>query len=193
LIRWVFLHFEEESSICIKSLVSLEGSQEIAVNDSTQDQLVADVARDLVGQVAPQEMPLFRANSEAYFKDPEKALKDRKSEEEMLGFGTGEAMSFVTPVALAVSVEVVKFVADEVKQTLKTESSGMINDLIKSLFKKYRPTLEKEQRPTAAPLTAEQLQEVHKAAFAKARQLKLSEARAKQLADVLIGDLVSPN
>ena len=162
------------------------------MNDSTQNPLVADVARDLVSQIAPQEMPLFRANSEAYFKDPAKALKDQKSEEEMLGFGTGEAMSFFTPVALAVSVEVVKFVTEEVKKSLKTESSGVISDLVKSLFKKYRSGQEIEEKPTTAPLTVEQLQEVHKAAFTKARQLKLSESRAKQLADVLIGDLVSP-
>ena len=162
------------------------------MNDSTQNKLIAEVARNVVSQIAPQEMPLFRANSEAYFKDPEKVLKDQKSEEEMLGFGTGEAMSFLTPIALAVSVEVVKFVTEEVRKSFKTESSGMISDLVKSLFKKFRPAQEKEEKPTTAPLTVEQLQEVHKAAFTKARQLKLSESRARQLADVMIGDLVSP-
>ena len=37
------------------------------------DGLVTDLASDVVSQIAPQEMPIFRQNSEAYFKDPTKA------------------------------------------------------------------------------------------------------------------------
>jgi hypothetical protein len=72
------------------------------LNDATQNQLATDVARDLVGQLAPEEMPLFRATSEAYLKDPQKVLKEHTGEDEMLGFGTGEVVSLLTPVALAV-------------------------------------------------------------------------------------------
>jgi hypothetical protein len=38
----------------------------------------------------------------------------------------------------------------------------------------------------------EQLKEVHKIAFAKGRQLKLSELRANRLADALVAELVAP-
>jgi len=162
------------------------------MNDVSQNQLIATVARDLVFEMAPHEIPLFRANSEAYFKDPEKMLKSEAGKDEMLGFGTAEAMSLLTPVVLAVSVEVVKFVTEEVKKSVKTEGSSVINDVVKSVFKKYRPAAAPERQVTSTPLTVEQLQEVHKLALQKARQLKLHEAKAKQLADALVGDLVAP-
>jgi hypothetical protein len=161
------------------------------VNDSTQNQFISNVARDLVAQLAPEELPLFRANSEAYFKDPQKMLKGQRGEDEMLGFGTGEAISLLTPIALTVSVEVIKFVIEEVKKSLKTESSSVINDLVKSMFKKYRSAEEKKEEPASTPLTLEQLKEVRKIAIAKARQLKLPESKAIKLADTLIAGLVT--
>ena len=160
------------------------------MNDAVQNQVAADLARDLVNQVAPEEMPLFRATSEAYFKDPQRVLKEHTGKDEMLGFGTGEVIFLVTPVAVAVSVEVVRFVTEEVGKSFKAESSAFVAALVKSVFKKYRPILEREARPTASPLTPEQLREIHVIALTKARQLKLSEARAKILADALVGDLV---
>jgi hypothetical protein len=161
------------------------------VNDTTQNQLATDVARDLVGQLAPEEMPLFRATSEAYLKDPQKVLKEHTGEDEMLGFGTGEVVSLLTPVALAVAVEVINFVTSEITHSFKAESAVVIAVLVKSVFKKYRATLEKEARPTSSPLSSEQLREVHAIAFTKARQLNLSEAKAKTLADALVGDLIT--
>ena len=162
------------------------------MNDSTQNQIAADVARDLVRELAPEEIPLFRANSEAYFKNPQEVLKEHTGEDEMLGFGTGEVISLLTPVALAVSVEVVKFVAEEAKKSFKAEGSSTINDLVKSMFKKFRPAEEKKEKPPETQLTLEQLKEVHKIAFAKGRQLKLSELRANRLADALVAELVAP-
>jgi hypothetical protein len=160
------------------------------MNDAAQTQVAAEVARDLVSQVAPEELPLFRATSEAYLKDPQRVLKEYTGKDEMLGFGTGEVLSLVTPVAVAVSVEVIRFVTGELKASFQTESSVFLAALVKSLFKKYRAALEREAQPTAVPLTSEQLREIHAIALTKARQLKLSEDRAKTLADALIGDLV---
>ena len=54
--------------------------------DSTQTQLITDVARDLVPQTAPEERPLFRATSTAYFRHPNKALRDHAGDVERLGF-----------------------------------------------------------------------------------------------------------
>ena len=162
------------------------------MNDSSQNQFAANVARDLVSQIAPQEIPLFRATSEAYFKDPQALLKDGESREEMLGFGTGEAISLLTPVAIAISVEVVKFVTEEVKKSVKTESSGVINDLVRRMFKKHRPAATEGETPASPTLTVEQLREVHKLVFTKARELRIGEPRAKQLADTLVADLITP-
>jgi hypothetical protein len=162
------------------------------MNDLSQNQFVVMMARDLVSELAPQEIPLFRANSEAYFKDPQKMLEGKTGKDEMLGFGTGEAISLLTPVILSVSVEVVKFVTEEVKKSLKTESASVINDVVKSMFKKYRPPEAPAGQPASPALTAQQLQEIHKLTLLKARQLNLQESQARQLADALVSGLVVP-
>ena len=162
------------------------------MTDAPQNQLAADVARDLVSQMAPQEMPLFRANSEAYFKDPQKVLDSQTGKDDMLGFGTGEVVAYLTPVVLSISVEVIKFLTEEVRKSLQSESSSVINDVVKGMFSKFRPPAAQAEQPAPVSLTVEQLREVRRLAFEKARQLRVSEARATQLADSLIGGLVAP-
>lgn len=163
--------------------------------DSVDNQLVADVARELVTQLAPQELPLFRANSEAYFRDPDQALAGQKGKDEMLGFGSGEVVVLLTPIALTVVSEVMKFIVEEVKKSAKDESSALIGDMVKKVFKKFRredqkDEKKKDEKKTSPALTPDQLGRVRDMALGKARQLKLSEARAKLLADAVVGGLV---
>ena len=80
-------------------------------------------------------MPLYRANSDAYFKDPEKTLKGQQGKDEMLSFGTGEAVVFLTPILLAVLTEVVKYLTAEVTKSLQKESSAIVDERVKALFK----------------------------------------------------------
>lgn len=153
----------------------------------SQKQLVSDVARDIVTQISPQELPMFRAVNEAYFKDPEKTLKGKTGKDEMLGFGVGEAVTFLTPIALEVTSEVVMYVAEEAKKTFKGESSGIASDIVKKMFKKFRPAEDKENK--IPMLTDEQLLKVRRLAFEKACQLNLPEAHANLLADSMVGGL----
>ena len=81
---------------------------EVPLNEETQNQLVRDLAFAQITDIAPQEIPLFRANSEAYFKDPEKALAEQRGKDEMLGFGGSEAVTFITPILLAVLTGVLR-------------------------------------------------------------------------------------
>ena len=83
------------------------------MNETTQNQLIADLARDVVTEIAPQELPMFRLQSEAYFKDPDSALEGHAGGEDMLGFGAGAAAAFLTSAVLAVTTAIVKFVALE--------------------------------------------------------------------------------
>ncbi len=158
------------------------------MTNATENQLVSDVAHDLLNQLAPQELPLFRATSEAYFKNPQKALKGQLARDETLGFGSGEAAILLTPLVLAVTTEVVKFLAEEIKKSVKEESSSLISASVKKVFKKFRPQ-EKADKKTPPPLSPEQLAQVREIALKKARQLKLPEARAKLLADSVVGSL----
>jgi len=169
-----------------------EIKKESEMNDSTQNQLVADLSRDLVLKVAPQEAPLFRAHSEAYFKDPQAALKNQVGKDEKLGFGAGEAVTFLTPIVLAIMIEVVKFLSEEVKKSVKGESARLLSEMVKGMFTRFHHTATKDDKASLL-LTSEQLTQVRTLAFEKACQLKLSENQAALLADSVVGSLaISP-
>ncbi len=152
----------------------------------SEQQLITDLSRELVIQIAPEELPLFRAHAAAYFQDPAKAGNNQQTKDEMLGFGTGEVVMLVTPLVLAVTNEVVQFIAAEIKKTTKEESASLIAEMVKSLFKKFRP----EAKRKAPPLTPAQLAAVREAVLGQTRLLKLSESRSNLLADAITGSLV---
>ena len=157
--------------------------------DLLDTSLVADLARDTVRQVAPQELPLFRAYCEAYFKDPEKPLKGKQGKDEMLGFGTGAEVALLTPVVLAIAKEVVQFVAGEIAKSAKNESSGLIHDAVKKMFGKFR-TADGEDTQAPPPLTRNQLARVRQKAYEIACRMNVPTSQADLLADSVVGSLV---
>lgn len=148
--------------------------------------LISELSRDLISEVAPQELPLFRATSAAYFKNPDRVLTTQAGKDDLLGFGTGEAMMLLTPVALAVSTEVVKFLVEEVKKSTREESKILISETVKAFFKRFRKEKEENKMPTLSP---EQLAQVQEIAIKEARRLKLSEKHVKLLANAIVGSL----
>ncbi len=152
-----------------------------------QKELVADLARDLVAIAAPHELPLFRAVSEAYLNDPERALKAQRGKDEMLGFGMGEAAVLLSPIILAVVTDVLRYVTEHVLQTVKSEGAALASGAVKNMFKKFRGEEKKEGK--VSPLTAEQIAQVRRLSFERARQLDLPEAQAGLLADAVAGSL----
>jgi hypothetical protein len=159
------------------------------MTETIQSQLIVDVARDVTIQIAPQEIPLFRAMSEAFLKDPDRLLKAEAGKDEMLGFGVGEAVALMTPIVLIVAAQVIEFLQTEVKKALATEGTSLVAEMTKSMFKRFRPSEQGKQK--LPPLTPAQVAQVRKVAFEKARVLKLPEAKASLLADALIGELVN--
>jgi hypothetical protein len=155
---------------------------------STQDQVVSALARDVVAHVAPQELPLFQPVSEEYFKDPEKAVKGQIGKDEALGFGVVEAATFVTPIVLSVLTDVLKYLGEHVLQTVKEEGSGLASDEVKHLFQKFRSGSSGAGKISKLP-TPEQVAQVRRLAFEKARQLQLTTAKAALLADSIAGSL----
>lgn len=149
------------------------------MSDVAQNQFIASTARDLVAQFAPQELPLFQATSEAYFKNPNKLLRGQSGKDEMLGFGVVETVSAVmaSPIILNTVNEVVRLILDEAKDA----------GFFKRLFGKSRTAVEESKGPR--PLTREMMQQMYQVAFEKGRQSKLSETQAAQLADSLVAKL----
>jgi hypothetical protein len=157
-----------------------------------EDELVAALARRAVAQAAPAELPLFRATSAAYFEDPDRALSGTRGSDDTLGFGPEIAAVLVTPVALDVARRVVAFVLDHVRATAEKEAGEAVDDATSRLL--HHIGVGDDEKPTAEEvpeLTPEQLREVHRLAFEKAKQLHLSDEKADLLADSLAGSLAA--
>jgi hypothetical protein len=164
------------------------------MSDIVEDRFIADIARDQVKHIAPQEAPIFPILSEANFQDPDKML-EAQGKDEMLGFGLElAAASLITPVVLTVTKEVVGFVAEVVMTSVQTQSSGLINDFVKKMFKKIRHEGEARGETLPPPLTREQIGRVREIALEKVRQLQLPpyrhcHRRSSASTRIFLGDL----
>ncbi len=147
------------------------------------DDLVVDVARTVVAQAAPHELPLFRATANAYLRDPDGVEKAQK--DEMLGFGV-DSLVALTPCVLAVTRAIVEFVAGEVSKALKDEGANVIQRVVRRLFGKTESGDGAEYA-----LSADQLGRVHAVALEKAAALNVPERQAQLLADSMVGSLVA--
>ena len=149
------------------------------------DALVAALARATVEKAAPEELPLFRATSEAYFENPQ-ALEQKGGKDEMLGFGVDAAMLLVTPIALQVARDVIGFLGEQLRERAREQGEGAIDRLIARLVNRNGGDGDAEP---VEELTDEQLEQVRALAIKKGRALKLSDERATLLADSLVGSL----
>jgi hypothetical protein len=160
---------------------------------SLEDALVAQLARSAVTEAAPEELPLFRPTSEAYFDDPA-ALEQDRPNDEMLGFGVEAVLILVTPIALRVARDVLNFVVDEIKGHTREAGSDVIDKLAGRLLRRdgKRPeTAAEAAEPDELELTHDQLEQVRTLALEKAQLLKLPRDKAQLLADSLVGSLAT--
>jgi hypothetical protein len=153
------------------------------------DAVVADAAREILARTAPQEMPLFRATSEAYFADPDKALAERKPKDEMLGFGIAGAALLLTPVVIDVTRRVALFLIAQFGDAVKKESSEAVGGFVHDIF--HRGEGDGEAKEDVPELTPEQLDEVREIAYSRALELDVPEDRAGLLADAVVGRLAT--
>jgi hypothetical protein len=160
------------------------------MTEQVPDAVVADAAREIVARAAPQEIPLFRATSEAYFADPEKALADRKPKDEMLGFGIETAALLLTPVIIDVVRRVAVALVNSAGDAVEKEGSEAVGGFVHKLF--HRGKGGSEAKEADVPdLSPEQLQEVREIAYDRALELDVPEDRAGLLADAVVGSLAT--
>jgi hypothetical protein len=151
------------------------------------DDLVAALARATVERAAPEELPLFRATSEAYFRDPS-SVGQAQPRDDVLGFGVDAAVVLVSPIALQVAKDVLGFLHEQLRERAREHGEGAIDRLLARLVKKDEPEAGDEP---PVELSDEELSRVREVAFEKARALKLSDERATLLADSLVGSLAT--
>src|SRR5438874_449183 len=151
-----------------------------------QDQLAVEIARSFISQAAPQELPLFEGISTEYLKNPEQVLTQKSGKEELLGFGAGETVFLLSPIALGIVTNILASLAMKTAQSVGTKAWQPIRKFFKVLGSK-----QEKGRKELPSLTQEQLIQVREQTFLAACGFKLSEERARLLADTVVGKLAT--
>ncbi|MPZ34649.1 MAG: hypothetical protein GEV13_27295 [Rhodospirillales bacterium] len=102
--------------------------------------LVTDVARDVLSQIAPDELPIFPAASRAYIADPAAALRGLGAKDDVLGFGMDALAAAATPVVLIVVTEVFQFLTGVAAKAAADGLTKEISEIVKAMFKRFRPS-----------------------------------------------------
>jgi hypothetical protein len=137
----------------------------------TERDFVVDTAREVVADLAPDELALFEPVSRAYLRDPKKVLSDRERPGAVLGSGLDVVIALLSPVALGVATAVYEHLLDKTGEKI-VEGGGR-------LFKRLR-------RPRDAPrITPDQLDELRALAIERAKELGVADDLAEKVGDAL--------
>ena len=148
--------------------------------------IITEVGRDVLSEIAPEEMPIFGAASNAYFADPAAALRQVPSRDNVLGFGVEAVAVVVTPVVLLALSEVLQFLTRVAAKAVEDGLAKEIPDVIRAMFRKFHSA--KPQMPSV--LTREHIGLIHGNVLLAARRLRLPPDKAQSLADAVTAQLV---
>jgi hypothetical protein len=162
---------------------------------------VEALARQVVAEVSPAELPLFRATADRYFADPDGTLAVRGRTDEPLGFGAETVVALVGPFALDLVRRVVGRLVDRLgdavadalaERVLRKSGSGGVAPTGASAA---TPAETSGSSGSAAsgldPLDPAQLALVRQVADEEARRLELSPDQAQRLADALVASIAT--
>jgi hypothetical protein len=153
-------------------------------NDTVIQDAVDALARQVVADQAPAELPLFNATAARYRADPAGTLAAGSKADETLGFGIETAVILLAPFALELVKRVFMQLADKVGDSAADSIAGRVSALF------GRNAKEPATAPDVA-LTAEQLALVSQTAHEQAAHLKMPVAEADALANAVIAALAT--
>lgn len=146
------------------------------MTESEQDVIAVEIARDFVAARAPHELSSFDIASEAYFTAPPRATQ---SGDEALGFGLEDVVELVTPVALTVSTEVVRYLWLEAAKTLRERGGIVVRERVRAWIDALRTS---NAGGGEGQLTAKQLQEIRRRVREAAKRNGVPPATAAKVA-----------
>ena len=148
---------------------------------------VENISRDLVSELAPDELELFDDLAQEYRANPNPPDATHGTDS-ALGFGLDAGVVAMSPAVMAAVTGAFGFVVTIAADTLKEQSKTVIVAAVKKLFeaKKSEPAA---SEPAPIVLTPDQLREVQKIAAEQARRFGLKKDEAEKLADSLAGRL----
>lgn len=151
--------------------------------------LVTELAALVVARVSPEEMVIFDELAEEYFRDPARAVQQRRRDE-ALGFGLDLAL--VVPYALTVAGTVVHFLGsvamDLLQDAAKDSAEPAVRDLVRRMFVRVTGRPARPAEPVVA-LNPAQMRTVAATSLRAAAAVGLPEEQARLLADAIVGSL----
>jgi len=156
------------------------------VADPPDRATVEALARQLVADVSPAELPLFRATADSYFADPGRSLSPRGRQDEALGFGVEAVVTLVGPFALDLVRRVLTSLTDRVGDALAEAVARRLGRQPDP-----PPAATGDQPGQPKPLDPAQLGLLRAVAQEEARRMQLPPERAQRLADALVASIAT--
>jgi hypothetical protein len=145
------------------------------------EEVVRSVGLELVSRLAPEELPLYPSLA-TQFEDPHGSGRNASSDDQLLGFGAGDAVTLLTPVILSFTRSFWQALAHEA-------AHGSLDGVLRRLRSVRGGRQHGTEDPP--PLTAEQLKLVRTVAEREARLLDVPDGQAGLLADAMVGVLTT--
>jgi hypothetical protein len=140
-------------------------------------QLIVTLARDVVERAAPEELPLFPAISQAFFKRAGRVLKGQAAHDALLGIGDDDS-TLLTHAALATVGALVQHLARQRQPTPRHEQ-------LQGAFRRYRT----DDSAAALTLSAADIAQIRELARRGASQFSLPQPQIDSLADAIVATL----
>ncbi|MGI5505344.1 hypothetical protein [Lentzea sp. CA-135723] len=154
---------------------------------STTVRTADDLARRVVREIAPEELPSFDVVAAPYLENPRQAERRlRQAYDDPIGFGLGDVVAMATPVIALVSGSVITAVSDSIGTAVRDGAAGAA----RKVWRKLRGKPDEPLALPPTPLTTAQLAEVRQIALDRALALGVKQPKADALADAVIAALV---
>jgi hypothetical protein len=148
------------------------------------DEMVRSIGQDLVSQFAPEELPLYPSLVSQFESGNGGRHGHKPSDDQILGFGVGEAVILLTPVILSFARAFWNALLEE------TAHTALHSALERAQARRVRHN---QDPPGPQEFTTEQLQLIRSVAVREAGRLKnIPKGQAGLLADAVVGVLAAP-
>lgn len=144
---------------------------------------IDEISKELVAEVAPEELDLFDELAEAYHANPNPPERTRGGGDSALGFGLDAAITAASPAAMAAVSACFGYLIQIAGDAFKDQTRDFITVQVKALFGK------KASAPVQLHLDPAQLARARDLAASEARRFGLSKDEADRLANALAGRL----
>jgi hypothetical protein len=145
------------------------------MSEVVDQELVADLARDLVGAIAPGELPLFGAMSKAWFAD--RARVQTKQGDDILAFGAAETAALLSPVLLAAATQALNYAGQELGRNVASASLTWLRAQLRHLF---------HGEHSGVSLDAQQIAKLRAITLETARRYRIPKEKAEQIANAVM-------